>query len=300
MVIRKCDFPLQVDDQGRELEAHGTAPFPISCYEEDLSREAVIWHWHEDWEIILAVEGTVVVSSYGEQYRLAAGQGLFLNAGIPHALRGEGSGPAVIHSAVFHPRLLGSSDSIFWQRYIRPVMENRNCRCVLLDGSQPWHRAMMDAAEQAWQAADEEAVCYEFAVRESLSTVAQLLYRHYPAGGRAVPGRERRELERIKIMLAFIREHYGEKLTLERIAESAAVSESECLRCFRKTIGTTPIRYLTQFRVQRGADLLLSTDRKIVDIALDCGFGDASYFIRQFRLLKGVTPSEYREQQNDA
>ena len=59
-------------------------------------------------------------------------------------------------------------------------------------------------------------------------------------------------------------------------------------------IGTPPIQYLKLYRVQRAAELLASTDRKIQDIAGACGFQDMSYFTKTFRELKGVTPGEYR------
>ena len=40
--------------QGRELVQHGSALFPIACYEERLTCYSVPWHWHEDFEYILA------------------------------------------------------------------------------------------------------------------------------------------------------------------------------------------------------------------------------------------------------
>lgn len=83
-------------------------------------------------------------------------------------------------------------------------------------------------------------------------------------------------------------------MTLAKIAQSAAVSENECLRCFRTMLGSTPIRYVKQVRVQRAAELLAATDRKISDIGGSCGFQEMSYFARVFREYKGCTPKEYR------
>ena len=103
-----------------------------------------------------------------------------------------------------------------------------------------------------------------------------------------------RDGERIKIMLQYIQEHYNEELILAKIAESAAVSENECLRCFRSMIGSTPIQYVKQVRIQKAADLLLSTNRKISDIGAECGFQEMSYFAKTFRELKGCTPGEFR------
>ena len=72
------------------------------------------------------------------------------------------------------------------------------------------------------------------------------------------------------------------------------VSPSEGLRCFHNTIGQTPIQYTKYYRVQRAAEALLSTDKKIAEIGGECGFQEMSYFAKAFREVLGMTPSEYR------
>ena len=98
-------------------------------------------------------------------------------------------------------------------------------------------------------------------------------------------------------MLQYIQEHYSEETDTAQIARSAMISESECLRCFHKSIGMPPIRYLKQFRIQKAAELLMSTDKKAGDIGAECGFLDTSYFTKVFREIKGCTPGEYRRRQ---
>jgi hypothetical protein len=53
---------------------------------------------------------------------------------------------------------------------------------------------------------------------------------------------------------------------------------------------------LDQVRFERGAELLQTTDAKIVEIALACGYTDAAHFARAFRRMAGVTPRQFREQ----
>ena len=62
------------DTQGRELAEHGSALFPIACYEENIPEnavpfEAVPWHWHEEWEAILVKKGTAPALSRRESRR---------------------------------------------------------------------------------------------------------------------------------------------------------------------------------------------------------------------------------------
>ena len=164
-----------------------------------------------------------------------------------------------------------------------------------MNASDNWHREALASLGAVWQAMEGEQDRYELAVQRELTTLVGLLAQHVPDRPTDHPIQEQRDLERVKTMLRFIRGHFGEKISVGDIARSAAVSESECQRCFRKIVGTSANKYLNQFRLQMAASLLLTTDRKIVDIALECGFSDAAYFIRQFRGALGRTPSEYRD-----
>ena len=95
-------------------------------------------------------------------------------------------------------------------------------------------------------------------------------------------------------MLGYIDEHLEDEITIENIARSAVISVSECLRCFKTTIGVTPIQYVRQVRIQKAVDLLLNTRLTITDVAMRCGFQEMSYFSKIFRQTHGVTPREFR------
>ena len=101
-------------------------------------------------------------------------------------------------------------------------------------------------------------------------------------------------------MLQFIQEHYAEDVSVEQIAASAAISPSECLRCFHDMIGTTPNQYLRDQRTQRAAELLCGTGLQVSEIAAQCGFRDASYFARAFRQVYGCGPTDYRRKARES
>ena len=295
MPISPCsENAYSISPQGREMISHGTPLFPIAFYHDDLDRESVPWHWHDELEAVLVESGVMEISAGTRRYVLGAGQGLFINAGVLHAGRGRVGTHCKYHSLVFHPRLIGGGiDSIFWQAYLRPLIAG-GMKSVVLDGAQPWHRQALDAIERAWQEGANDAPGFEFRVRAALSELIFLLCRQIPTQRTRATEKAQRDTERIKQMLRYIDQNYAEALTAPAIAASAMISESECLRCFRSTIGIPPIQYLKQYRVQKAAELIASTDRKIADIAASCGFPDTSYFTRSFREIKGVTPGEYR------
>ena len=81
-----CLPDVVADDEGRELVQHGSALFPIACYEEDLKSYSVAWHWHEEFEYILAVKGPLAVDVSKARLILQTGQGVFVNSGVLHAV----------------------------------------------------------------------------------------------------------------------------------------------------------------------------------------------------------------------
>ena len=59
-------------------------------------------------------------------------------------------------------------------------------------------------------------------------------------------------------------------------------------------IGCSPLQYVKQLRLQKAPELLLSTNLKISEIGMQCGFQEMSYFAKEFRAMKGCTPRDFQ------
>lgn len=293
MALESCDT--RTDRRGRELARHGTSDFPIGCYDEDLASDPVPWHWHADLEILVVVEGTAVAAAGPRRFTVERGQGFFVNSGVLHAAWAQEGAVCRIHSAVFHPRLVGGGlDSVFWSKYLQPLLEEKGLECVCLDGSEDWHSHAVRAVGEAWESCAREPPGYEFQAREALSRLIFLLCRNQTPALVPRPERALREEQRVKRMLEHIHRHYASELTAASIAKAASISESECLRCFRRVIGLPPTQYIAQYRVRRAAELLAASDLPVSEVGARCGFQDASYFAKTFRAQKGCTPTAFR------
>ena len=273
-------------EKGRELVQHGSALFPIACYAEDLSSYSVAWHWHEEFEYVLCTKGPLHVDVNKTRLTLQTGQGVFINSGVLHAVEQAPEGTALLHSGVFHPRLVGGMDTIFWQKLIRPMTQPDAPPFFLLDTLVPWQKQVLDCLHESWKAVSDEPFDYENRVRYYLSLALRLLSTQCVGGRTKVSQQEQIASERMKQMLRFVEEHYAEELTVQLIAGSVALSESACLRSFRQMLGITPIQYVKQYRVEKAAELLRSTRLKTGEIGAECGFTDGSYFIKIFREIK--------------
>jgi AraC-like DNA-binding protein len=101
-------------------------------------------------------------------------------------------------------------------------------------------------------------------------------------------------LARVTRTVRYVDEHAGDALSLTDLATAAGLSPFHFLRTFEDLTGTTPHRYVMRLRLRRAAARLTAEPAKILDVALDSGFGDVSNFNRAFRAEFGVSPRAYR------
>lgn len=97
----------------------------------------------------------------------------------------------------------------------------------------------------------------------------------------------------LKKVLTFIDDHYSEDIRLSDLAACANMNGNYFCRYFRELTHRTPLDYLNYYRVEAACEQLSYTNKTITEIAYDCGFHDASYFVKVFKRYKKVTPSEY-------
>jgi AraC-like DNA-binding protein len=128
-----------------------------------------------------------------------------------------------------------------------------------------------------------------FLVRLSSCEQARFL-----AGDQHAPALNRASGDRIDAMVRLMHAAYARPLGLEEVAEAAHMSPTSASRFFRRTTGSTITDYLNGLRVNAACHLLRDTDRRISDIAADCGYANLSNFNRRFRELRGFPPREYR------
>jgi len=95
-------------------------------------------------------------------------------------------------------------------------------------------------------------------------------------------------------VLHYIDQNLDQSLNNAKLAEIALTSESRFIRCFRDATGQTPGRYVQDRRLRRAAEVLVSTDHSIDEIAERCGFANRYYFTRVFSQRMGVPPARYR------
>ena len=93
---------------------------------------------------------------------------------------------------------------------------------------------------------------------------------------------------------SLLRTRLAEPWTLDSLAEEVHLSRSQLARSFAATVGTSPMAYLRQMRVERMARLLTCTDLSIGQAARAVGWRNQFHASQTFHAHYGISPTEFR------
>ena len=103
-------------------------------------------------------------------------------------------------------------------------------------------------------------------------------------------------VERAKV---YIGEHYADsKLSLDLVAAAVGISPTYLSALFKQNANQSFVGYLTETRLTHAQRLLRSGDYRSYEVAYMCGYDNSTYFSTIFKRYVGVSPSEYRKQEN--
>ena len=97
----------------------------------------------------------------------------------------------------------------------------------------------------------------------------------------------------VNLAMDYINKNFGDPITLESVAKASYLSVNQLCRLFSEHCGTTVAKYITSKRITESKKML-AAGKSVTEVAMLCGFGDYSGFIRVFKKNVGVTPGKYK------
>lgn len=96
-------------------------------------------------------------------------------------------------------------------------------------------------------------------------------------------------------VIQFIERNFSEKISLESLAREANLSKYHFCRFFNRYTGMSPMKFVNLKRIERAKEFLRGHDHTVSIISMLTGFNDLGTFIRQFKNVTGLTPSDYKK-----
>jgi len=158
---------------------------------------------------------------------------------------------------------------------VRSAIEDSPQMSSLIEKNHLWMTAIIDAN-------DFETLSN--VVADSLDDFMSNIYLHG----------QNRTNETVARILDFLSENFHEPVTLKMLSGEVNLSTFRISHLVKEQTGKTVLQHVHQLRVQEAQRLLEQSEMSCTDIAYEAGFGDQSYFIKQFRKWMGITPARYR------
>ena len=296
-------------NQLKELREHGTELFPCGFYLNHSEKERLIvkHHWHSEFEMIHFKKGKYIVEINMDKHVIEDECFCFINSEELHCIKSECK---YIESAVvFDLKMLSFDvmDSI-QMHLIQPMINGTvklpsvlhlkdNCSEKILSEYEKILMAFKNEGiiSQSIEGNRAERLSSKIKIKASLLNILAILYENNLIVTNT-DEYENYKIEYIKTIISYIKKNYGEKIYIKDMAKQINMNEQYFCRFFKTMIGRSPIEYLNEYRIKKIEELLINTDRKVMDICLECGFNNMGNFINVFKKFTGMSPVKYRQQ----
>lgn len=238
-------------------------------------------HWHRSVEIFAVFEGTLTFFINEVKYPLCAGEFMLVNSNEIHSV----DSPLPNLTVVAQIPLKAFENYYTGEQFIRFTHDPK-----------AQDDQVMALVYNMYSACIEKKSGYDLKVKAQYYELLYLLvtkYKEVRISRELV--RTNRRLSRLSAITAYVKEHYKEELSLERLAEIFGYSPTYLSRMFHKYAGINYSSYLQGIRLEYACQELANSDLTISHIALENGFPNSKAFSKAFRIKYGALPSEYRK-----
>lgn len=133
---------------------------------------------------------------------------------------------------------------------------------------------------------------------EALSFFYRLLFLMSKSDKRNSLSQEKQDIDYINTAILYIKNHYGDDISVQEIAEKLGISRTYFSWLFHKKIGLTPQNYLLRFRIAQACKLI-NLETSVTLASSLCGFNSPANFSTQFKKIVGITPREFQQRAKD-
>lgn len=245
-------------------------------------------HGHDDLEIGMIMEGSVILFLEQKSYLLQSGDIYIINRHQVHSLSSKGSN--LILAAQIHPdfyrqvdyslEYLRFEDAVIHEGAIHQTLQKlfRQCaNCYFQDT--PFHALKSSGLmlELLYQLSS-NSHCYIASERESVSAYQNTM--------------------RLNRIMDYISQHYTERISLQDLADMEHVTDYHISHFIQKMLGMSLQEYLSHLRFRHALMLIQKTDLKLLDICMESGFSSTRYMNQMFEKHFHCSAKEYKKLKN--
>lgn len=254
-------------------------------------------HFHNCLEIGYCLEGSGVFIVEDKILPYAKGDVCLIFPNQLHLAQSIKGQTSKWHFCFIDPQALFSADAAavrFWQE-VREELYPQFYNIIRMAD----HPAIVRLTEDAMKELDDRQPGFETAAKGFIWTLLTLIGRQFAMHSdirrnTRTTEANRHSMQKISKALEYISQHYMESVQISQLAELCCLSVTHFRRLFASCMGTAPLDYLTNVRIQIAAALLINSNSSILAISEEVGYSTLSSFNRHFKRLMGEAPAKWR------
>ena len=256
---------------------------------------------HKPVEISIIVSGSGIHKVLGQAIPCEAGDIYIINSNVPHRYftSEEGTG-LTVRRLLFEPdNWFDGESAVTTSPYFCYGLFSENPISVYAMLTNQVMQKILSLCDALAIEVLEKKSEWRIALKANLSLILITLKRYVDTSLKNIPNTDSVAWNPVSATIALVNENYSDaNMTLESIAESFYISKSHLSRLFKQLTGTSFSAYLKNIRLAKACTLLVDTDKTIDTIMKMCGMRDATSFYKAFEEYTGLTPNQYRKENN--
>ena len=238
-------------------------------------------HAHYETELILCLDGLIVMEVGGERYEIQKGEAICIGGMTPHSC---------IESPYETKQLIIELGPIFIGDEYKYFTENSFRAMVYRDTEE--NRELLSTALNIYKVKSSEDKLSSLIIKSELYRLFSLIIK---SANKDTMPIDRRNVTKIDRALELVNRSYSEDISVKDAADACGYGVSVFCNSFKRATGLGFHEYLNTHRVEIAKYMLSDSEATVQKIALSVGFTDSKSFCRAFKRIVGISPGEYRK-----
>ncbi len=239
-------------------------------------------HWHDFYELEMTLSGSAIQTINDHEYPMFRGEAHIIRPTDTHMLTTRDDKKVRFCLVQFKKEYL--SEDMF-----RRIEETKGDLVIYLDGeSCDAIEHICNAMNRLWNTKDKTVKEIKIKL---LASILELFFR-FEKSTPVLPDTD--SAKTIQKVISYIHASYTAPITAESVAKHFNFNVAYFRRYFKKALSASPKDYINALRLEHASRLLSTTDAKIIDICMNCGYTSMTSFLRDFKGKYNMSPHEFR------
>lgn len=254
---------------------------PYEVYIRDIKDYKI--HWHDYIEIIFVLSGSIKLIISSKEFELNERDMIFVNAGETHRIVSDNNQNMILVTRIDLKNYDTTYKNIknYYFKNNNETNNNRNNNLIKLLIS-----LYLETRSGLGPKSD-----------EIVNNIIKVLINDFDFINQDTKygKNDKMMINRLHRIIGYIKENYMVNISLKEISDNEDLSLYYLSHLIKDKFGMNFREYLNFLRLDNAVKLLLSTDKRLIDISFECGFSDQRYFYKQFNKIYDMSPSEFRD-----